>query len=480
VKRDLDALGARRFDLLIVGGGIAGATAAWDAAQRGLAVALVEGQDFGSGTSWNSLKTIHGGLRHLQRLDLAGLRESVRERRALLRIAPSLVRPLSFVVPSHGYGVHGRAALGVALAMYALLSLDRNRGVAADRRLQVGRILGARELKALVPGLDRPGLTGALMWQDAQVERPEALLLAFVSAAAGAGAVVANYVEARELLREGDRVVGARVRDGVGGGAIDVRASIVLAAVGEGLDRLLERAALAPTRERWLSAINLVVHRPPPASLAVGGDASGRHLFLVPWRGVTMIGTDYAPPEVPVADRVSTLLDDAAQAFPFFACRSEEVALVHRGFVPGVHAGALRTRDGVLDGAAHGAPGLLSARAAKYTTARALAESAVDRVLRQLGRPHVPCRTAETPLPVPPPAASLEERARRAVHEEMAQHLADVVLRRTDLGTAGPPAPADLDRVAGVLARERGWDEAAARTEREALLARYEDGRTVK
>ena len=102
MKRDLAALAGREHDLLVVGGGIHGAAAAWDAAQRGLSVALVEGGDFGSGTSWNSLKTIHGGLRHLQRADLGALRESVRERAALLRIAPELVHPLGFVLPVYG------------------------------------------------------------------------------------------------------------------------------------------------------------------------------------------------------------------------------------------------------------------------------------------------------------------------------------------------------------------------------------------
>src|SRR4029078_13263381 len=105
------------------------APAAGDAAQRGLRVALVEAADFGGGASWNSLKTIHGGLRHLQRADLAGWRESLRERRALLAIAPELVRPLPFLLPLRGHGTRGRAALTVALRAFSLPSTDRNRGL---------------------------------------------------------------------------------------------------------------------------------------------------------------------------------------------------------------------------------------------------------------------------------------------------------------------------------------------------------------
>src|SRR4051794_19010006 len=104
MERSLEALTGREHDVLVVGGGIYGAAIAWDAAQRGLDVALVEKDDFGAGPSWNSLKTIHGGLRYLQRLDLRRMRDSVRERRALLRIAPGLVRPLSFLIPTYGHG----------------------------------------------------------------------------------------------------------------------------------------------------------------------------------------------------------------------------------------------------------------------------------------------------------------------------------------------------------------------------------------
>src|SRR4051812_50163712 len=100
MKRDVGALEGKTFDLLVVGGGILGATTAWDAAQRGLSVALIEAADFGGGASWNSLKTIHGGLRHLQRLDLAGLREAARERQAPLTIAPRPRGPPRCLAPA--------------------------------------------------------------------------------------------------------------------------------------------------------------------------------------------------------------------------------------------------------------------------------------------------------------------------------------------------------------------------------------------
>jgi glycerol-3-phosphate dehydrogenase len=248
-----------------------------------------------------------------------------------------------------------------------------------------------------------------------------------------------------------------------------VRARTVLLAVGGRLDPLLEASRLATTGRPWLLAVNVVLRRPPISAVALGGEANGRNLFLVPWCGRTMLGTDYAPVSADVDARVAALLTDGAAAFPGAALLREDVALVHRGFVPGTDG---RTLGG--DEIVRHAPGLLSATAGKYTTARALAERAIDRVERTLDRPHVASRTAETPLPVPSDEGlTLEEQVRRAVGDEMARHLADVVLRRTDLGTAGRPSDEALAAVGNVMSTERGWDAATLATERQALLARY-------
>ena len=157
VKRDLGALSEREHDVLIVGGGIHGVAAAWDAASRGLRVGLVEAEDFGSGTSWNSLKTIHGGLRYLQTIDLKRMRESIRERRALLRIAPALVRPLPFVVPTYGHGAKGREALALALLLNDAVSSDRNRDLPGDQHIPRGRLLSRREVLDLSRASPRRG-----------------------------------------------------------------------------------------------------------------------------------------------------------------------------------------------------------------------------------------------------------------------------------------------------------------------------------
>jgi glycerol-3-phosphate dehydrogenase len=471
VKRDIAALVEREHDLLIVGGGIYGAAACWDAAQRGLRAALVEKADFGSGTSWNSLKTIHGGLRHLQRLELGLLRESVRERRALQRIAPALVRPLPFLLPTYGHGPRGREAMAVGLRLYDLLAWDRNDGLPEPDRIPRSRMLAASEVRERVPGIDAKGLTGGALWTEAQVLDSERLLLAFLRAASEAGALVANAVEATGLLRSGARVTGVSARDHESGDALALRARVVLNCAGPGAVGLLRRAGLERPRVPLLRAWNFVLRRAASPQLAVGGRGDGRYLFLVPWRGVSIVGTDYESADAPGdPKRQQRFLEAVQRAFPWAGISADDVALLHAGLVPGERdASGLWSHSLVTDHAEDGAPGLITAVGAKYTTARSVAERAVSLAFRNLGREAPPCRTAFTPLAWARPAdAALERQVETAVREEMALTLADVVLRRAPLAGVGASG-AEIETALAVTARERGWSSERADEERQAL-----------
>lgn len=470
MKRDLGALTGREHDLAIVGGGIYGAAAAWDAAQRGLRVALIDARDFGSGASWNSLKTIHGGLRHLQRADIAGLRDSARERSALLRIAPRLVRPLPCLVPTYGHGPAGREALGIALRLNDLLTLDRNREVPSQGHIPRGRLLSRGEVLDRVPGLEPRGLTGGALWYDAQAESTERLTLAFVLAAADAGAVVVNHAEVAGLLRSGERVTGVSVRDGEGGAGFEVRARMVLNAAGPGASRLLAEAGLAHSPVPLLRAINLVLRRPLVREQALGGRGEGRFLFLAPWHGRALVGTAYEPSQPGTgAAFAEAFLAEAQRAYPWAGLTRDDVTLVHQGLVPGAgSAGGLWMKPLLVDHQRQdGLPRLITMVGVKYTTARGVAQRAIDLVLRRLGSPMVPCRTAVTPLPAAQILeGAIEERSRHAVREEMALHLEDAVLRRLDLGTGGPPDAAEVAEVERVMAAELNWDGARRHAER--------------
>jgi glycerol-3-phosphate dehydrogenase len=471
VRRDLGELAAREHDLVVVGGGAYGAAAAWDAATRGLSVALVEREDFGAGASWNSLKTIHGGMRYLQKMDLRRLRASARERSVLLRLAPALVRPLPFFVPTYGHGRTGREAIAIGIRLNDWLTRDRNDGLPPSHRIPPGRVMGKAEALRLLPGLEPRGLTGAALYHDAQASSTERLTLAFVHAAADAGARCANHLEATGLLRAGGRVAGVAARDTLTGARLEVRARAVLNAAGPWADELLSAFGVRRAPAPLLRARNLVLRQAPVAPFAVGGRSSGRFLFLVPWEGRTILGTSYEPAERAPSDPMA-FLDEGARAFPWAGLQRGDVALVHEGLVPGRGgADGLSTTPRLHDHEVEdGLAGLVSVQGVKYTTARPVAEEAVDLVARRLGRSVAPGRTAQGPLPKARPLdGPLEERARRAARDEMALTLADAVLRRLDLGTAGRPAAADLDTVGRAMFAELGWDAARLGRERAEL-----------
>lgn len=229
--RDLERLTSTHFDLAIVGGGIYGACAAWDAVLRGLSVALIEREDFGHATSAQTLRVMHGGLRYLQQADLRRIRQSDHERKTLLRLAPHLVRLLQ--VPTFRSGIQHHAIMRAALATHDILFLDRNRGIRdPGRRIPSGRIVSRDECLRLAPGLASDNVTGAAIFYDAQMHNNERLTLAFVRSAADHGACVANYVAAEGLLQQNGRGYRLEAMDTRTGDRFEIQADVILNTAG--------------------------------------------------------------------------------------------------------------------------------------------------------------------------------------------------------------------------------------------------------
>jgi glycerol-3-phosphate dehydrogenase len=424
VQRKLGELAGREFDLVIVGGGICGAAAAWDATQRGLSVALLDRGDFGGETSANSLKVVHGGIRYLQHLDFARVRESSRERTALLRIAPHLVHPLPVLVPTFGHGLRGAEALGAAFALLNSLTTDRNRGVTdPDRHIPRARLVSGSTVRAWHPELDDPAMTGAGLFWDGQLYNPSRLVWEFVRTAGRAGAVAANYCEVGGFLRRGARVVGVAVCDRLSGERFEVRSRVVLNAAGPFAGQLgvrsgagaagripLSRDMAVVIRRRLVGERALAVqtkYQDPDAYLSRGR----RHLFVVPWRDVTLVGVNSIvyrgdPNCLTVTEsEIEGFLDEINDAEPRFALTMDDVALVHAGLLP-IGADALvganvsfGKRAHVVDNArADRVDGLITAVCNRYTTARGVGERAVDLAFHKLDMAPRPSRSAETPL----------------------------------------------------------------------------------
>jgi glycerol-3-phosphate dehydrogenase len=480
LHRDPGRLTTERYDVLVIGGGIYGLTVAADAAQRGLTVALIERSDFGSATTFNHLRTIHGGLRYLQTLDVARARESVRERRTLARIAPWAVAPVPFVLPLYSSLTRGKAAMRAAFLLDSLVAGDRNEGLAASHSLPGGIVIDRDAAQRAYPELQALPITGAAIWHDYVTTDADRLTLGWLLSAAAHGAVAANYVEATALTTADQRVTGAIATDRISGQPLAITARTVVNAAGASLNSLLEpfsaRVALPQ-----LQAINIVTRRPAPAAAIGGRSSAGRNLFLVPWKQRALFGTwessaTCRPSDLTVADAdLAAFLAELNQAFPSFGLTRDDVALVHRGVVPArVGADGVPTLDGrelVFEHRAEGLGGLISVAGTKYTTARAVAERIVDRLFDFLERPRRSCQSDVTPLP----HVDLEgdELLQHAARHEMVVTLADAVVRRTPLGALGCPDNHSLARAARIVAAELGWSVDREQAEIEALRRLY-------
>jgi glycerol-3-phosphate dehydrogenase len=407
VRRDPSSLARSPFDVLVIGGGIVGACAARDAALRGLSVALIEREDFAGGISWNSLKIIHGGLRSLQSLDIPQARHFVRERRAWLKIAPHLVEPLAFVVPTRGRGRESALLMRAGLALNDLVSRDRNAGISPSRRLPHGRALGSAELHALVPRAFA-GYASGVLFHDALLYSAERLVIAVLDDAVRAGAVIANYVEGVAPLLDGDVLVGVIAEDQLTGNRFDVRAAMIVNAAGSGASAVAARLSRRANTVAPMTgiALNLMLAGDETATAFAIASREGdrlRRLFVVPWRGRTLVGTAHfdcarAPQSAAELEPyVERFVREVAAAWPERSITRDDVLLAHAGMQPPqlVHG---PPGHRIVDHASDGVPQLLTAIGPKLTTSRAIAAQLVDLVSSRIGRATKPCETAHRPL----------------------------------------------------------------------------------
>ena len=412
MQRDLRRLADTKFDVIVVGAGFYGVTTAWDAAQRGLSVAIIDKDDFGAATSFNNLKTLHGGLRSLQALNFTQMRLFIRERRALARILPHLVRPLPFVVPTTRHPQRSALAMRIAFAINDAVARDRNQGLSdPGTHLPESRIVSREEVLRLNPVIAPTGVTGGAVWYDYQMHSTDRVTLSFLLSAVDAGATAANYLQAQRFLQHNRRVIGVHVEDRLSNESFAIRGTVVVNAAGPWAASLLSTlpaAAQGAPPPRLSRAMN-VITRKVGGDHACGGLVNGRYLFMVPWRDVSVLGTSHDAHEGS-ADQLQVtrsdlegFLKDAREAFPNAGLATSDVRLIHRGLLPMISGNGTRVRlvkeSQVVDHAKHGLPGLVSLFGVRYTTARHTAEQAVDAVFKVLGHSSPPpCRTAETPL----------------------------------------------------------------------------------
>jgi glycerol-3-phosphate dehydrogenase len=412
-SRSFEELATRRFDLLVIGGGIIGAGIACEAARAGLAVALVDRTDFGSQTSSASSKLIHGGLRYLRLGDIRLVREAHRERRALMQVvAPHLVRRLPFLLPLYQHGPYHPLAIQAGLWVYSTLAGERH-----------GRLVAPERARRSVPALLIEDLRACGVYADAWTHDSR-LCLANVQGAAEAGATVANYAEATALRIARGRVAGAEIRDGLEGESVYVAARAVVNATGPWIDRVrrLEDEQARPSI-RLSKGVHVFLELTAPwsAALTIPHDKV-RVSFAVPWEGMLLLGTtdtsyEGDPDELGVTEEeIRSVLAEAAVALDAQAVRREAVCSTTAGLrvLPNARGPTARARRETVLLRSRG--GMLTVAGGKLTTYRRIALEALNALRSELGL----ARFGGSPAPLPSAVGLAEANARLAsVHPEL-------------------------------------------------------------
>ncbi len=500
----LARLPAQTWDLVVIGGGISGAGVAQQAARRGWSVLLVEQRDFAWGTSSRSSKLVHGGLRYLKQGDLKTTLHSVRERQRLLREAPGLVEPQSFLFADCHGRKPGRWLMQAGLAIYDWMAGQRSHFYADLATTQ-----------ALAPGLAPPGLRGALVFQDAKTDDARLVWRVLLEAQRD-GAVLLNYAAALSLQTQQDRVTGLVVQDVTTGQQTTVQARAVVNATGAWADRLRASVGAAPLL-RPLRGSHLVLpfwRLPVAQSVSFMHPQGGRPVFFYPWEGATLVGTTdldhHADLDVEASitrAEVAYLLDAVNDQFPTAQLTAADISACYAGVRPVIDDGQQDASRATRDHLVRDEAGLITLAGGKLTTFRLMAQDALALAAVHAGKPfardEAPLFTSATALNPRWSAAVRQRLAARygafaaqwcqgahdedldtvqgtqtlwlelaiAARFEAVQHLDDLLLRRTRLGLLLSGGALDhLSRIRSLCAPHLAWDDGRWQQE----VARYQ------
>ena len=427
------------FDVIVIGAGINGAAVARDAAMRGLKVLLLDKGDISSGTTQWATRLIHGGLRYLQYYEFALVRESLRDREELLRMAPHLVKPLGFLVPVYDYMSRGKLMVQAGMIAYDALSYDKS--------LERHNIYDREQTLERYPGLNPEGLKGAAFYYDAQVEYAERIPVENAISAHENGAVVLTYTKVDRIVVEDGRATGVEFENLLGGGRYSAHAPVILNMAGPWVDEVL--GGMNRAEERMIGGTkgsHLIVDPFPGApqtALYVEAQEDGRPYFIVPWNGRYLIGTtdiryeddlDYVEAS---EEEIQYLIEETNRVIPEANLTRGDVLFTYSGVRPlpyqpeGAEGGV--TRRHLLYDHVEKDPkieGLISTIGGKLSTYPTLAREMVDEVYKKLGRKAPKSRTDEWPLPGSDTkdfeAFTAEFKATSGLTEELAERLLKV------------------------------------------------------
>jgi len=405
MKRFIEDYHGEEFDLIIIGGGITGATVAYEAASRGLSVALLEKSDFGSATSAATSKLIHGGLRYLSTHEFGLVRESLKERRVLTNIAPNFIHPASCLFATYENDKVSNLMMKIGMLLYELFSFDKNLLWDSSKKMPHHKSVSSENIIKLFPNALKEGLVGGQLYYDCSSHSPERFTLAFIKSAVKYGASVANYTKVKDFIikktAKMKTVSGVKVVDEVSGKKYDINGKLIINCAGPWADILLDKVKKNIGNQvlRRSEGIHIVTKKLVDKHIFSGSTLTGKHFFMLPYRNHTIVGTTDKefvgkPDDYKVTKKaIEELLHDVNQSFGATEkIKYNDIIYTYGGLRPLVED---QTEDvyhssrkyEITGEKKNGIEGLITVEGGKFTTSRMLAEKAIDKTLKILKRP---------------------------------------------------------------------------------------------
>ncbi|MBW1848811.1 MAG: glycerol-3-phosphate dehydrogenase/oxidase [Deltaproteobacteria bacterium] len=400
MERFIENYSGEKFDIIVIGGGITGATVAYDAASRGLSVALVEKKDFGWATSSATSKLIHGGLRYLANMEFDIVRESLRERRTITNIAPNLVYPAPVMITCYNTNKNNSFwKLKIGMVLYDLLSFDKSFTWDKSKKIPSHKTISAKKAVELEPVVKKEGLKGAHIYYDCASQYPERLTLAFIKSAVRKGGSVSNYAKAEEFIfLDQNEIIGVKIKNLLNGEYVELKGELTINCGGPWADEILELTSDKVRKKSIVRSegIHIITRKLTRDHMVTYSKSSRTGFFMLPWRGHTLIGlTDKQYKGDPDAYKVTkeSILELLADVNEYLGegnkLKYEDILYTYGGLRPLVGDESQDTRKmsrkyEIFDNADEGIEGMITVEGGKYTTSRNLAEHVLKVVGKKL------------------------------------------------------------------------------------------------
>lgn len=475
------------FDVIVIGGGIHGIMMTYEASLRNLSVLLLEKDDFGQHTSFNSLRIIHGGFRYLQSLHIKRLIESFKEQRWFLNTFPEYVKPLPCVMPLYGLGLRKPSVAALGVLLHKVLLAWQEKGTERAPALKKGKVVTPDVVKSYFPLVDENGLQGGLVWNDAILEDSQIFIADILKRACENGAVAFNYFKATDVVVDDGQIIGIVALNQSKGEKHLIKGKRIINCAGPWCRDVARRfhkdeVSLFKSMLAW----NILFDHDAISEhgVAVTPKNGSRHTyFLVPWKGKLFAGTGHdswnrkSKDPWPSTKALETFMEDLNNAVPGLNLSARDILYIMPGLQSATRLNGtnLAKKEVIYDHGENGGPKhLYSVSGVKFTTSRLVAEKTLNRIFPDLKANRTKFENAHcnsisrTELLNHLGTNTKSDNAliRTIIEDESVVHLSDLIFRRSTLFEH----PEIVSDVLNDLCKCFDWDRARCETEKETVM----------